>query len=243
MSKSLTIDMIVNADINFDNLAINEQIKRINEKLEKLPTFKVSDEFKSAVTNMDKSISKWIETEARLKETLRQIFPQIDAERFINIFIKGPALSGILDVTYYDKLFNMFIENYKNGHSDLISSITVVQPDINNEKETDSFISISSETLRSILIYLTNIIINVILAWAVNTATSDTDEIKSYLDQKFTENYSLIEDMSIKQDMDKQEIQNKINEYLQNQEEILANQEEIVNNQEKIIEILNHNKD
>ncbi|RHW38207.1 hypothetical protein D1B33_04780 [Lysinibacillus yapensis] len=83
------------------------------------------------------TITNYIESRNRLKNTLEEKFPDVDADKFIKFVITSPLKSPQLD---FSKVFDMFMmmEHYpenNRGNSDIKASLTVNEPPTTIDKK------------------------------------------------------------------------------------------------------------
>ncbi|MEJ9280652.1 hypothetical protein [Ureibacillus thermosphaericus] len=75
---------------------IQQKIKEIAEKFDKQ---KVNFNFDQHLS--PETISKFIESRNKLKTTLNELFPSLDADKFINFVVSSPLKSNQLDLKLF----------------------------------------------------------------------------------------------------------------------------------------------
>lgn len=132
MSKNGT-DLNILLDSKFQPNTIEEIQQKIKELAEKFDKQKVNFNFDYHLP--PETISRFIESSNKLKTTLNELFPSLDADRFIKFVISSPLKSNQLDFKTLLKLFNLLgdFSSLKYSHSDLAASITIRQPSAQKE--------------------------------------------------------------------------------------------------------------
>lgn len=83
-------------------------------------------------------IKTFIETRNNLQHKVSELFPSVDAERFINYVTYAPLKGDYLDMSTLIKLFfNLeVLSTMQTGQADLPTSITVAEPEVRQEPLT-----------------------------------------------------------------------------------------------------------